>query len=134
MADRIYPEAYDNKVVGMVWSTLAQMQTWFGGSPYLCFGIQLLPITPVWESRDTFSWVNEMLPSFQQSCSSTGACETDGWSVVLYAHMATVGQWEDAWKGVQQLSDDVFESSGGNGHSRTNTLLYIATHGDEAFA
>jgi endoglucanase Acf2 len=128
-AVRVYPEIYANKVVGMLWSTLAQMQTWFGGAPYLCFGIQLLPITPVWENRDTLSWVNEMLPYFESSCSSTGACETDGWSVVLYAHMATAGQWEDAWKGVQSLADAVFESSGGNGHSRTNTLLYIATHG-----
>lgn len=127
---RIYPETYTNLVVGMLWSTLAQMQTWFGGSPYLCYGIQLIPLTPAWQSRDTLSWVEDMLPVLKQSCDSTGACAVDGWSIVVYAHMATVGDWQGAWNGVKSLPDSAFESSGGNGHSRSNTLWYIATHGD----
>jgi hypothetical protein len=55
------------------------------------------------------------------------ACEDEGWSIVVYTSMATVGLWEEAWAGVDELPDSVYESAGGNGHSRTNTLWYIAT-------
>lgn len=127
---RIYPELYANKVVGMLWSLLAQMQTWFGTTPYLCYGIQLIPITAVTDARDPLGWVNEMLPLLSQSCTANkAACDADGWSVNVYTSMAAVGDWMNAWQGVQTLADEVFESAGGNGHSRTNTLWYIATHG-----
>ncbi|CAM9954866.1 unnamed protein product, partial [Sphacelaria rigidula] len=42
---RVYPEAYKPYVVGMLWSTLAQMQTWFGSEAWKVYGIQMLPIT-----------------------------------------------------------------------------------------
>jgi hypothetical protein len=35
---RVYPEAYTGKVVGMIWSMLAQEQTWFGNMPHLSYG------------------------------------------------------------------------------------------------
>lgn len=38
---RVYPEAYRPHVVGMLWSTLAQMQTWFGAEPWKVYGIQV---------------------------------------------------------------------------------------------
>ena len=38
---RVYPEAYKPHVVGMLWSTLAQMQTWFGAEPWKVYGIQV---------------------------------------------------------------------------------------------
>jgi hypothetical protein len=41
--------------------------------------------------------------------------------------MATTGKWKEAWDGVSNLDPAVFESAGGNGHSLTNTLWYIAT-------
>lgn len=108
------------------------MQTWFGTTPYLCYGIQLIPITPVVEDRDTLGWVQEMLPLLSESCESNQeACDADGWSVAVYTSMATVGEWLNAWTAVQKLDDAVFESAGGNGHSRTNTLWYIATHGGD---
>jgi endo-1,3(4)-beta-glucanase len=44
---RLYPPAYTPPAVGMLWSTMAQFQTWFGNAPYLPIGIQLIPITPV---------------------------------------------------------------------------------------
>lgn len=37
---RVYPEAYRPHVVGMLWSTLAQMQTWFGAEAWKVYGIQ----------------------------------------------------------------------------------------------
>lgn len=38
---RVYPEAYSPHVVGMLWSTLAQMQTWFGAEAWKVYGIQV---------------------------------------------------------------------------------------------
>jgi hypothetical protein len=32
---RVYPDIYQPKVVGMLWSTLAQQQTWFGAEPVI---------------------------------------------------------------------------------------------------
>jgi hypothetical protein len=44
--------------------------------------------------------------------------------------MATIGLWEGAREGTLKLNDSVFEAAGGNGHSRSNTLWYIATRPD----
>lgn len=82
---RIYPEIYASKVVGMLWSMLAQEQTWFGNAPFLAYGIQLMPFTPVAEQRDSPDWVREMLPLFNASCATNPMCETDGWSILIYA-------------------------------------------------
>ncbi len=38
---RIYPEVYDAKIVGMIWSLLAQEQTWFGAESWKSYGIQV---------------------------------------------------------------------------------------------
>ena len=124
---RIYPEVYASKVVGMLWSMLAQEQTWFGNEPYKSYGIQLMPLTPVSEQRDSPAWIQEMLPLFNASCALSAACEDDGWSVLVLASQATAGDWRGAWRGAARLDDSVFDAAGGNGHSRTNTLWYIAT-------
>lgn len=111
----------------MMWNTMAQYQTWFGGKPYLAVGIQLLPITPIAEQRDGVQWLTEMYPSFEQTCSANKECEENGWSVLQLASLATIGHPEKAAKHAQRLSSSVFASAGGNGHSLTNTLWYIAT-------
>ena len=54
-------------------------------------------------------------------------CESDGWSVLVLACLSTIGQWEDARDKALALPASVFEMAGGNGHSRTNTLWWIAT-------
>ena len=54
----IYPKSYAPAVVGMMWDMMAQFQTWFGNAPYLAYGIQLLPLTPVSERRDNEQWVS----------------------------------------------------------------------------
>jgi hypothetical protein len=61
-------EIYEPKVIGMMWSMLAQEQTWFGSEPWKSSGIQLMPITPASEQRDSGTWLNEMLPVFGASC------------------------------------------------------------------
>ena len=124
---RIYPNVYTPKVVGMLWSMLAQEQTWFGNEPYKSYGIQLLPITVVSELRDTIGWVEEMLPLFSQSCDSDENCPKQGWSILVNMCQATIGQWQYAWKSILELSPEVYESAGGNGHSKSNSLWFIST-------
>jgi endoglucanase Acf2 len=124
---RIYPEIYAGKVVGMLWSLLAEQQTWFGNAPYFSYGIQLMPITAISEQRDTPAWVKEMLPLFNESCAMSPTCESEGWSVLVITSQATIGEWKAAWKALNSLNSDVFDGAGGNGHSRSNTLWYIAT-------
>lgn len=124
---KIYPSEYNNHAIGMMWNTMAQYQTWFGGKPYLAVGIQLLPITPVSEHRDGVVWLGEMYPSFANTCAANKDCEENGWSLLQLASLATIGYSDEAFKGAQALSPSVFASAGGNGHSLTNTLWYIAT-------
>jgi len=38
-----------------------------------------------------------------------------GWSVLVYAAQAVIGQWRKAWHNLQALPDAVYESAGGNG-------------------
>ena len=111
----------------MMWNTMAQYQTWFGGKPYLAVGIQLLPITPIAEQRDGVVWLGEMYPSFAKTCAANKDCEEQGWSLLQLASLATIGYPEQAAKEAEALSPSVFDSAGGNGHSLTNTLWYIAT-------
>lgn len=51
----------------------------------------------------------------------------EGWSVVIYTSLAETGDWHTAWEGVNALDSSAYESAGGNGHSMSNTLWYIAT-------
>lgn len=41
-ADADISDIYEPKVVGMIWSMLAQEQTWFGNEPWKSYGIQVL--------------------------------------------------------------------------------------------
>ena len=45
--------------------------------------------------------------------------------------MATIGKWDDAWKGLLALNETVFLNAGGNGHSLSNSLWYVATRPDQ---
>ncbi len=54
-------------------------------------------------------------------------CIQQGWSIVIYTSLAEIGDWHTAWEGVKALDPSVYESAGGNGHSVSNTLWYIAT-------
>jgi hypothetical protein len=123
----IYPSVFRENVVGVMWNMMAQFQTWFGSASYLAYGIQLLPLTPVSESRDDVKWLREMYKPYADSCNGNPNCEGDGWSVMQLAILASVGHVDFAMDRAQALSPKVFTSAGGNGHSRSNTLWYIAT-------
>mmetsp|Transcript_20623 Transcript_20623/g.31542 ORF Transcript_20623/g.31542 Transcript_20623/m.31542 type:complete len:1162 (-) Transcript_20623:344-3829(-) len=125
--DRIYPPQYTPPSVGMLWSLMAQFQTWFGNAPFLPIGIQLLPITAVSERRDAFDWVKDVYQPFDESCSPNPMCEEQGWSILGYCVLAEVGHADLAFQKALKVPHDVFDSAGGDGHSMTNTLWYIST-------
>ena len=106
---------------------MAQFQTWFGAAPYLAIGIQLLPLTPVAERRDSLDWARQLYPQLDASCANAIGCDEEGWGVLAKAILATVGYPEKAVEYAESLDDDVFESAGGNGHSLTNTIWYYST-------
>ena len=124
---RIYPEQYSKNVVGILWQTMAQFSTWFGAATYLPIGIQLLPLTPISEDRDDINWMNSIYEPFTYSCATNFECTESGWSILQLAVLATVGYAPEAALKMKELPNEAFENAGGNGHSRSNTLWYIAT-------
>ncbi len=125
-----FDSTYQHNVVGILWSSKVFFGTWFGNSPYLIYGIQLLPLTPISEERDDAVWAGETFETYAQSCDST--CVGEGWSVQILALLATLGHKEKALGHAKDLTQAVFMSPGGNGHSMSNTIWYIATRPDVA--
>ena len=76
---KIYPPQYTPSVVGIMWSMMAQFQTWFGNLPFLAYGIQLLPLTPISEIRDNITWTKELYHDLAKSCESNDVCMNEGW-------------------------------------------------------
>ena len=131
-AASIYPREYKPFVIGMMWQTMAQFQTWFGNAAFLAYGIQLMPLTSISERRDTVSWLEQVYAPYAESCERDASCRSQGWSILQYAILACVGHRELAAQKAIDLPPEVFNSAGGNGHSLTNTLWYIATRSDVA--
>lgn len=125
----IYDQPYrDNSVVGILWSNLAQFQTWFGSASYLVHGIQQVPYTPISEHMLPSEWVKEEYPKFSSGCSANGACASDGWQTFVVLEQSIIDK-ESAWQNAKLLPDSAFSNdvAGGNGNSRTNTLHFIAS-------
>eukprot|EP00587_Corethron_hystrix_P001636 CAMPEP_0113312364 /NCGR_PEP_ID=MMETSP0010_2-20120614/9229_1 /TAXON_ID=216773 ORGANISM="Corethron hystrix, Strain 308" /NCGR_SAMPLE_ID=MMETSP0010_2 /ASSEMBLY_ACC=CAM_ASM_000155 /LENGTH=1212 /DNA_ID=CAMNT_0000168185 /DNA_START=643 /DNA_END=4278 /DNA_ORIENTATION=- /assembly_acc=CAM_ASM_000155 len=132
--DNIYPSEYAKPVVGILWQQMVQFQTWFGNAPYLAIGIQLMPLTAISVRRDDPKWASSLYPTFQSSCENDSVCTSQGWSILLYAILATIGKPEDAMAQVLELPGSVFNTPGGNGHSLSNTLWYISTRPEYHFS
>jgi len=124
---RVYPVEYAQHAVGILWQTMAQFGTWFGGQAYLPIGIQMLPLTPISEERDDLKWMNSIYEPFRKGCAADMQCPDSGWAVLEIAALATIGYAPKAAEQLKALPDDAFEDAGGNGHSRSNTLWYVAT-------
>ncbi len=107
--------------------TMVQFQTWFGAAPHLAYGIQLLPLTPISEQRDEIGWAKQLYPALAESCHGVQGCDEEGWGILQYAILATVGYPKEAIAYAESLKGDVFNTAGGNGHSLTNTLWYYST-------
>eukprot|EP00529_Nitzschia_sp_RCC80_P006369 CAMPEP_0113451066 /NCGR_PEP_ID=MMETSP0014_2-20120614/6150_1 /TAXON_ID=2857 /ORGANISM="Nitzschia sp." /LENGTH=1504 /DNA_ID=CAMNT_0000342417 /DNA_START=487 /DNA_END=5002 /DNA_ORIENTATION=- /assembly_acc=CAM_ASM_000159 len=124
--DSTYPaQPYNAGVVGILWETMIQFTTWFGNSPYLIYGIQLLPITPISEQRDSPKWAEAIYARLSQSCDNR--CVSEGWSVQIFALLAILGKIDEAIELTKSLNPSVYVGPGGNGHSKSNTIWYIAT-------
>lgn len=152
----IYPSSYQEYAVGIMWNVrsqgaklynaffyicillilffdfvsnqmMAEFQTWFGAAPYLAIGIQLLPLTPVAEIRDDVDWAKQLYSSFAESCRTASNCDSDGWSVLQMAILATVGHPEKAIEYAESLPEQVFTTAGANGHSLSNTIWFYST-------
>ncbi len=123
----IYDEAFrKNGIVGILWSGLAQFQTWFGSDAYFVHGIQTVPFTPVSEFMLPKSWIEEEYSRFSAAC--TGACASSGWASFVVMEQAIIDK-ESAWKAALELPDEFFsnDDAGGNGNSKTAMLHWIAT-------
>jgi len=123
--EKRFPRPYTARVVGILWETFAQFTTWFGNAPYLIYGIQLLPLTPISESRDGLKWAKEIYAPLAESCN--GLCVSEGWSIQINSILATIGHVQEAVEATLKLPSSVYEHPGGNGHSKSNTLWYITT-------
>jgi len=124
-SEKRFPAIYTASVVGILWETALFFTTWFGNAPYLIYGIQLLPLTPISESRDNMKWAEEIYEPLAASCNAL--CISEGWSVQVYAILATIGRVQEAVENTLNLPSSVYEHAGGNGHSKSNTLWYIAS-------
>jgi endoglucanase Acf2 len=123
-----YPQAYQQPVVGMLYDTMAEFGTWFSQWPLVSYGIQLLPLTPVAELRDDPEWASILYPQYKKACRDAGDfCIENGWSILQAGLLATAGDRIGALEQALQVPDFVFETDGGMGNSRTNTIWFVAT-------
>ena len=107
------------------YNTISFCNNHSGNNPYYIYGIQLLPLTPISEYRDDVEWGKEMFGPFSKTCDQI--CTSGGWSVGVLAILATIGQKQMALEQAEQLASGVFETPGGGGHSKSNTLWYLST-------
>ena len=130
-----YPEEYSEPVVGMLYDTMASFQTWFAPSaetsPLVSYGIQLMPFTPVSESRDDPEWAKILYPKYKESCEAVPKfCEENGWSILQACLYAETGNVDEALQQLKSIPDHVFDSQGGIGNSITNTIWFISTRSE----
>lgn len=124
---QIYPKEYQPHVVGIMWNTMVQFQTWFGAENFLAIGIQLLPLTAISEWRDEFDWSKQLYHELANSCDFSFTCVNQGWSILELALLATVGHPRLATHKAINLPSQVFDTPGGNGHTLSNTIWYLAS-------
>jgi hypothetical protein len=86
-----------------------------------------MPLTPISERRDGDQWIRQLYPAYVASCESDPMCIKEGWAVMVYAVLATLGHPEAAIEKALAIPESAFDSAGGSGHSLTNTLWYIAS-------
>lgn len=132
-----YPTKYNKPAVGMLYDTMASFQTWFSNEEVVSYGIQLIPLTAVADQRDNIEWVTKVLPVYKKACDTANKnenfCDANGWSIVTAALLAEKGHVDDALEMASLIPKSVFKSQGGDGHSLTNTLWFIATRKQHIF-
>lgn len=127
IASDIYPRdlpnsyANVNTVVGIMWQNLIQYQTWFGNDPTYVHGIQHLPYTPISTQLLRSSWIKDEYDIWKNPSNPE-------WKVTQVCNQAIIDS-AGAWTVALGLADSAFDidRTGSDGHSRTNTLYWIAT-------
>ena len=104
-----------------------QFQTWFGRAPYLMYGIQLIPLTPISEARDNLDWAKEAYGAFAKSCEMDEECSKTGWGIEQIALLATVGHPKEAMELTLSMPKEAFDGPAGDGHSLSNTIWWVST-------
>ncbi|KAH8073487.1 hypothetical protein JL721_2787 [Aureococcus anophagefferens] len=97
----------------------------FGPSPAFAIGIQLIPLTPYAELRDSAAFSRSILEPYEAACDAQ--CVDEGWSISLVAAVANAGDVDRAFAMAKALPDGAFLAAGGDGHSRTNLLHWVAS-------
>lgn len=122
----VYPRtensyASSRTVVGIMWQNLIQYSTWFGMDPVYVHGIQHLPYVPASSVLLRYEWVKDEYEAW----STPG---DKGWIVTQLCNLAVVDS-ATAWKTALSYDDSYYDANdaGSNGHSRLNTLHWIAT-------
>jgi len=115
-----------NGVTGILWSNLAQFQTWFGLYEWAVNGIQMLPFTPISEYLLRPDWIRQQIDSFGKACEKSPICTGDGWSPLVCMALSIADQ-EKGLTCAQHLPKKEFsdQTAEGNGNSWTNTLHFI---------
>jgi endo-1,3(4)-beta-glucanase len=109
----IYPAAYANLGVGILWSSKADFASFFTGNATQIYAIQMLPMTIACEELIEHDWIVDAWPTLQ------GLATPDGWGGLLYMSHAVI----DKATGWTELTGAGVEP----GNSRTNMLYWAAT-------
>ena len=118
----------------------------FSSWAVVSMGIQLIPLTPVAETRDDIDWATMMYPKYDKACKDAGDfCIDNGWSILQAGLLATSmptnttntstgtssedtkDTHSEALKQALAVPHKVFKTDGGVGNSLSNTIWYIAT-------
>eukprot|EP00668_Euglena_longa_P031501 GGOE01040718.1.p1 GENE.GGOE01040718.1~~GGOE01040718.1.p1 ORF type:complete len:977 (+),score=208.04 GGOE01040718.1:27-2957(+) len=132
----VFPPEYEHDMAGIVHDMLFEFQTFFGPQTYFVHGIHVLPLTGATKYLLSPDWLEVSLKAFDQSCAGDGFCHGSGFITFNYASHAFLDK-DDAWEKVLSLPDKGpqnafdFGSGGGNGNSKTNTLFWCASVGND---
>ncbi|OMJ26838.1 Endo-1,3(4)-beta-glucanase 1 [Smittium culicis] len=116
--DSIYNKKFaKNKVVGILWESYVQYDTWFGSRPDYIYGIQFLPYTPISFELLSKEWLNDAWETIKTRVYNQESV-SDEWSGLIKMAGAIVDS---------SINSKTFEDikSYDNGNSKTNVLWWI---------
>ena len=109
------PETTAYRMMGVLWDSKGDVNTWFGSDLCQVHGAQVLPMTPLTEKYLQPSFVQHQYPVFNElQCSGT---DWEAYKIMEHAILDRDAAWERA------LSQESFHT----GNSKSNMLFWIAT-------
>ena len=135
-AGDVFPKGYVHDMAGIVHDLLFEFQTYFGPQTYFVHGIHVLPLTGATTFLLSRDWVAKSFPTFNKSCDADNFCMGSGFITFAHAQYALLDK-DESWDRVLSLPDqgpfNVYDigSGGGNGNSKTSTLWWVASVGND---